>query len=203
MRWVREVDNVTRHLRERVTIDLRGIGPRLHAHAATRGKTTASVVRAAVIAMLDAEGASEEPGVAAEPVDARAVKVTVRLGVWDADRLARCARKAGVSQGTYLAGLLDGVPPSPRSIDHGAAVAALADSTQKVAAMSADIHGFLRLMRNFKANEAEKYRATLMSLSEDVRLHLEIASRLMAGLTSRQRMNGSAVTARRREGVSK
>ena len=200
---MREVGNVTRHPRERVTIDLRGIGPRLHSHAAARGKTTASVVRAAVVSMLDAEGASEEPGAGAERVDARTVKVTVRLGVWHAVRLAHCARKAGVSQGTYLAGLLDGVPPSPRPIDHGAAVAALADSTQKVAAMSADIHGFLRLMRNAKAGEAEKYRATLMSLSKDVRLHLEIASRLMAGLTSRQRMNGSAMTAQRREGISK
>ena len=178
---------MTRHPRERVTIDLRGIGLRLHAHAAARGKTTASVVRAAVIATLDAEGALEEPAVGAERVYARAVKVTVRLGVWHAVRLAHCARKAGVSQGTYLAGLLDGVPPSPRPIDHGAAVAALADSTQKVAAMSADIHGFLRLMRNAKAGEAEKYRATLMSLSKDVRLHLEVASRLMAELTSRQR----------------
>ena len=194
---------MTRHPRERVTIDLRGIGPRLHAHAAARGKTTASVVRAAVVAMLDAEGAAEEPGAGTEPVDARAVKLTVRLGVWHAVRLTHCARKAGVSQGTYLAGLLDGMPPSPRPMDHGAAVAALADSTQKVAAMSADIHGFLRLMRNFKASEAEKYRATLMSLSKDVRLHLEIASRLMAGLTSQQRMNGSAVTARRRAGIAK
>lgn len=200
---VRAVGNVTRHPRERVAIDLRGIGPTLHAHAAARGKTTASVVRAAVVAMLDAEGASEEPGLDAEPVDARAVKVTVRLRVWHAVRLARCARKAGVSQGTYLAGLIDGVPPSPRPIDHGAAVAALADSTQKVAAMSADIHGFIRLMRNFKANEAEKYRATLTSLSKDVRVHLEVASQLMAGLTSRQRMNGSAVTAQRRVGISK
>jgi hypothetical protein len=193
---------VTRHPRERVTIDLRGIGPRLHAHVAARGKTTASVVRSAVVAMLDAEGTSEEL-VVAEPADARTVKVTVRLGAWHAVRLAHCARRAGVSQGTYLDGLLDGAPPSPRPIDHGAAVAALADSTQKVAAMSADIHGFLRLMRNAKANEAEKYRATLMSLSKDVRLHLEVASRLMAGLTSRQRMKGSAATAPRRGGFSK
>ena len=51
---------MTRHPRERVTIDLRGIGPRLNAHAAARGKTTASMVRAAVVAMLDAEGASDE-----------------------------------------------------------------------------------------------------------------------------------------------
>jgi len=152
--------------------------------------------------MLDAEGTSE-PEVGAEPAAARAVKVTVRLGAWHAVRLAHCARRAGVSQGTYLAGLLDGMPPSPRPIDHGAAVAALADSTHKVAAMSADIHGFLRLLRNAKAGEAEKYRATLMSLSKDMRLHLEVASRLMAGLTSRQRPNGSAVSARRGGGAAK
>jgi len=103
-----------------VTIDLRGIGPRLHAHAAARGKTTASVVRAAVVAMLDAEGAPEGSSVGAEPVDARAIKVTVRLGGWHALRLAQCARRAGVSQGTYLAGLLDAMPPSPKPIDHGA-----------------------------------------------------------------------------------
>jgi len=197
MRWVHEVDDVTRHPRERVTIDLRGIGRRLHAHAAVRGKTTASVVRSAVVAMLDAEGASEEPSAGLEPVDARTVKLTVRLGILHAVRLAHSARRAGVSQGVYLAGLLDGAPPSLRPVDHGAAVAALADSTQKVAAMSTDIHGFLRLMRDAKAGEAEKYRATLMSLSKDVRLHLELASRLMAGLTSRQRASGSAVTARR------
>jgi hypothetical protein len=138
MRWVHEGNDVTRHPRERVTIDLRGIGPRLHAHAAVRGKTTASAVRAAVVAMLDAEVASEEPGVRPKPINVRPVKVTVRLGAWHAVRLSHCARRAGVSQGSYLSGLLDGVPPSPRSIDHGAAVAALADSTQKVAAMSAD-----------------------------------------------------------------
>lgn len=202
MRRVHEVD-VTRHPRERVTIDLRGIGPRLQAHAAARGKTTASVVRAAVVAALDADGTSDDPGVGGEPVDARAVKVTVRLGVLHAVRLARCARRAGVSQGTYLSGLLDGMPPSPRSVDHGDAVAALADSTQKVAALSADIHGFIRLIRNVKSDEAEKYRATLMSLSKDVRLHLELASRLMTGLTSRQRLNGSAVAARHGERASK
>ena len=192
---------MTRHPRERVTIDLRGIGPRLHAHAAARGKTTAATVRAAVVAMLDADGGPHSSSPVADSIDARVVKVTVRLGVLYAVRLARCARRADVSQGTYVEGLLDGLPLSPRSVDHGGAVAALADSTQKVAAMSADIHGFIRLMRNAKPGEAEKYRVGLMSLSKDVRQHLEVASRLMAGLTGQQRMGGSAVLAHRDEGA--
>ena len=193
-----------RHPRERVTIDLRGIGPRLHAHAAARGKTTAVTVRAAVVAMLDAdEGLVSSGPVVAESIDDRVVKATVRLSVLHAARLADRARTAEVSQGTYVMGLLDGMPPSPRSVDHGGAVAALANSTQKVAAMSADIHGFIRLMRNAKPGDAEKYRAGLMSLSKDMRQHLEVASRLMAGLTSRQRANGSAVLTRRDDGAPK
>ncbi len=116
--------------------------------------------------MLDAEGAAEQPRDDAEPVGARAVKVTVRLDILHAVRLAHCAHRAGVSQGTYLAGLLDGMPPSPRPIDHGAAVAALADSTHKVAAMSTDIRGFIRLIRAGKNHEAQKYRSMLISLSQ-------------------------------------
>ena len=194
---------MTRHPRERVTIDLRGIGPRLHAHAAARGKTTAATVRTAVVAMLDADEGLHSSSSVAGSIDVRVVKMTVRRGVLHAARLASCARRADVSQGTYVEGLLDGLPPSPRSVDHSGAVAALANSTQKVAAMSADIHGFIRLMRNAKPGEAEKYRAGLISLSKDVRQHLEIASRLMAGLTSRQRANGSAVFTQRDDGPPK
>lgn len=192
---------MTQPARERVTIDLRGIGPRLQAHAAARGKTTAAVVRAAVVAVLDAEGGSVEPGRVAEPINARTVKVTLRLDGIHAACLADRARSADVSQGAYVMGLLDGQPPGPRSAGHGVAVAALADSTHRVAAMSADIHGFLRLIRNAKGDEAaEKYRAGLMSLSKDMRAHLEVASRLMTELTSQQRMR-LRDGAQRREGV--
>lgn len=163
----------------------------------------AAVVRSSVVAMLDAEGAALQPVRVAEVIDARTVKVTLRLDGAYAAYLAERARWADVSQGAYVAGLLDGLPPSPRSFDHGEAVAALADSTHKVAAMSADIHGFIRLMSNLKSDEAEKYRAGLMSLSCDVRAHLELASRLMAGLTARQRMNGTAVTVQPGRGVSR
>ena len=99
---------VTQPPRERVTIDLRGIGPRLHAHAVADGKTTAAVVRAAVVAVLDAEGGSVETGGVAKPTDARAVKVTLRLDGVHAGWLADRARSADASQGTYVMGLLDG-----------------------------------------------------------------------------------------------
>jgi hypothetical protein len=150
---------VTRHPRERVTIDLRGIGPRLTAHAAARGMTTSAAVRSAVIAMLDAEDRSEESDDIAAANDLRVVKVTVRMGAVHAALLARRARSADVSQGAYVVGLLEATPPTPRSLDHAEAVAALVDSTRQVAAMSADLHAFMRFIRGAQSSQAERYRA--------------------------------------------
>jgi hypothetical protein len=180
-------DAVSRRPRDRVTVDLRGIGSRLQGHAAAQGKSVAALVRGAVVAMLDSSGCDIALASGSEPIDSRVVKVTLRVGALHAAGLADRARSAEVSQGTYVAALLDGIAASPRPADHGGAIAALADSTQKVAAMSADIHAFIRLIRNVNSDEAQKYRAVLMSLSQDMRLHLQVASRLMARMTSRTR----------------
>lgn len=194
---------MARRARERVTVDLRGVGPRLQAQAAASGRTMASVVRAAVLTLLDAEGGLHEPDRAFELIDAHVVKVTVRLGAAHAVRLALAARRVGVSQGTYVAGLLDGTPPLTRAADHDTAVAALTDSTQKMAAMSSDIHALIRFVSRGSMAEAEKYHASFTSLSGDLRTHLEIASRVLAGLTLRQQSGRSAVTTRRRHRASR
>lgn len=188
--------------RERVTVDLRGLGPGLRAFAATYGKTTAAVVRSAVITLLDAE----TPPTAPQPLTAttaEAVKVTVRLPAVYALRLARFARSADVSQSAFIAGLLDGTPPPARSLDHGRAVTALSESTQRVAAMSSDINAFLRLIKTANGEGAERFRATLSSLSRDVRAHLALASELMSDLTSSQRSRAPRSPTSRRERLIK
>jgi len=194
---------VSRHARERVTIDLRGIGPRLRAHAVARGMTTASVVRAAVVTLLDASGSLDESDRVVDSSDARTVKVTLRMSAAHAALIAYRARRVGVSQGAYVAGLLDGQPPIQQAVNHGAAVAALADSTHRMAAISADIHALIRFVSQGSTAEAEKYRASFTSLSSDVRAHLDIASRLLAGLTSsRPRSMRSTSNMSRRTGLS-
>jgi hypothetical protein len=185
---------VSRQPRDRVTIDLRGIGPALHAQAAAQGKTVAAMVRVAVVTMLDAQVCSVAPARSAGSRNALAVKVTLRLDPLHAARLADRARSAEISQGAYVGTLLDGMPANPRATDHGDAIAALADSTQKVAAMSTDIHAFIRLIRNANGDGTQQYRAGLLSLSQDLRLHLQVASRLMAALRSRTRVPGSTMS---------
>ncbi|MDP3085268.1 MAG: hypothetical protein Q8N44_16495 [Rubrivivax sp.] len=166
-----------------MTIDLRGMGPQLQAQAARRQMSAAALVRRAVTALLD-----EPPcaGVDGRPPDSTvgtpAVKVTLRLPVSHAVVLASRARVADVSQGKYVAGLIDGVPVPPRSLDHSRAVAALMASTDRLAALSADLNAFMRLLGRAPRTELEPYRARIRSLADDVREHLGSAAALVASL---------------------
>ncbi len=170
-------------LRDRVTIDLRGIKPQLLAQAARRQMTAASLVRRAVLAMLEEKSPGADD---IRPLDAasgaKAVKVTLRLSVCHAVVLASRSRVADVSQGSYVARLIDGTPAQPQAPDHMRAVAALMASTDRLAALSADLNAFMRLLGRTPRSELEPYRASIRSLTDDVRVHLAAAAALVAEL---------------------
>jgi hypothetical protein len=106
MRAARPIDaaQTAAAMRDRVTVDLRGIRPQLQAHAIKRQMSAAALVRRAVMAMLD--GAPCDEG-GSGPIDIATgtpvVKVTLRLPVAHAVLLASRARVADVSQGAYVA----------------------------------------------------------------------------------------------------
>lgn len=170
-------------MRDRVTIDLRGIRPQLQAQAAKRQMTAAALVRRAVTAMLDA--APYDKG-GSGPIDSasgtQVVKVTLRLPPAHAVLLASRARVADLSQGMYVARLIDGTPAQPRAPDHTRAVAALMASTDRLAVLSADLNAFMRLLGRTPRSELEPYRANIRSLAGDVRVHLASAAALVAAL---------------------
>ena len=116
-------------MRDRVTVDLRGIRPQLQAHAARRQMTTAALVRRAVTAMLN--DAPSDVG-ESESIDCasstQVVKVTLRLPVAHAVVLASRARAADVSQGSYVARLIAGTPAQPRTPDHDTDMPSPADA---------------------------------------------------------------------------
>lgn len=174
--------------RDRVTVDLRGMRPRLQEQAARRQMTEAALVRRAVKAMLEEPPHSaEDSGPVDEASDPRVLKVTLRLSVAHAVVLASRARVADVSQGTYVARLIDGTPAQPRAPDHSRAVAALMASTDRLAVLSADLNAFMRLLGRVPLSELEPYRASIRSLAEDVRVHLASAASLMAALRATRR----------------
>ncbi len=185
MRAAKPIDQVqtAAAMRDRVTIDLRGIRPLLQAQAAKRQMTAAALVRRAVMAMLDdapsdAGDSRSTDGTSGTQV----VKVTLRLPVAHAVVLASRARVADMSQGTYVARLIDGTPAQPPAPDHTRAVAALMASTDRVAVLSADLNAFMRLLGRTPRSELEPYRASIRSLADDVRVHLASAAALVAAL---------------------
>ncbi|MCK9689479.1 hypothetical protein [Scleromatobacter humisilvae] len=170
--------------RQRVTVDLRGAADRLHAFAAARHMTTAAVVRMAIRQTLDgqvgADSTVTQP--ARTLIDRAAIKVTIRLAPEAATALVRRAHAADVSQGAYVAGLLEGSPPPMRPSDHGDAVAALAKSTDALAGLRVDLNAFTRMMRMAGANGLAGQDANLDVMSKQMLEHIAIAARLIIGL---------------------
>ena len=170
--------------RQRVTVDLRGAADRLHAFAAARHMTTAAVVRMAIRQALDgqvgADSTVTQP--ARTLIDRATVKVTIRLATEAATILATRAHAADVSQGNYVAGLLEGSPPPMRPSDHGDAVAALAKSTDALAGLRVDLNAFTRMMRMAGANGLARHGEELDAMSKQMLEHIAIASRLIIGL---------------------
>jgi hypothetical protein len=173
--------------RDRVTVDLRALGPRLRTYAALQGKRPASLMRQAVSQML--ESIPEPSGVSLPGggTTGMVARVTLRMPSLCARSLAERARAADVSQGEYVRGLLDGSPPAPPAPGHAATVAALMASTDRLAAMSSDLTAFLRLLGRVPVSELEAYRAGLKTLTRDVREHLACAAALIAELKMSRR----------------
>ena len=136
------------------------------------------------------------------PPDGLPVKITMRVSATHAVTLATRAHAADVPQGTYVTGLLDNAPPPPRSPDYGEAVRALLSSTDQLAVLSADLNAFMRLLERGNQAALEPYRASVMSLNNDVQCHLTAASRLMSELKPARRKPCGLLPGQR-EGASK
>jgi hypothetical protein len=170
-------------------VDLRGLGDRLRAQAQREHTTPAVLTRRAVLLLLNDHPSGEEPDVTT-PADAPArgpVKVTVRVSGAHATSLATRARAADMSQGDYVSSLLDGMAPAAMPADHASAVRALMASTDRVAALSADLNAFLRVLGRASVPQLEPYRASITSLTKDVRQHLATAAALVAELRPARR----------------
>jgi hypothetical protein len=170
--------------RDRITIELRGMRERLHCLAAARKTTASALARQALASLLDDGPADachpmhQATSAGGDPV----VKLTLRLSATHAMALATRARAADVSQGAFVAALIDGNPPTPLPRDHADAVAAVVASTDQLAVMCTDINALMRLAKIGAKEEVESCRARVWNLVDDVRGYLAVVSPLMAAL---------------------
>ena len=163
------------HSRDRVTVDLRGIGCAVKVEAAARNLSLAAFARSSMVEALK-QTVDEPKRLGASGVDdGRTVKLTLRLPVPQADWLVEHARAAGLSYGSFLASVIDGAP-CPGSLAE--AVRSLTESTDQMAALSRDLNAGMRLLETAKIEETRKHRLQVVVLFDEVRQHLRLTSAL-------------------------
>jgi hypothetical protein len=162
--------------RDRVTVDLRGLGPAVKAEAAARNLTLAAFARAAMVESLKHIADEAEPMIGAGD-DGQLVKLTLRVPLRQASWLVEHARAAGLSYGTFLASLIDGAPYPGSLAD---AVRSLTGSSDQMATLSRDLHYVFRMLRQGTKAEIEPYRERVIGLFDEVRQHLRLTAGLVA-----------------------
>ncbi len=173
--------------RDRVTLDLRGIGEAVRAAAASRGMGVAQLVRRAIVMSLDlrattAAAAGSDGQTPAQALTQETAKLTLRLRQAHADALILNAVTLGLSNGEYVARLVDGSRLPQPLAERQADRAALLESNDRMATLSTDLVALVTLLRQSKVEQARPYRDRLESADAEIHRHLERASALITRL---------------------
>ena len=170
---------MARRSRDRVTIDLCGIGDAARAAAQGRDTTLAVFARQALIAALPSNVGALLPHAEPRGEPAGTIKLSVRLSPDDSALLATQAAMLGLSQARLIAQFIRRAELPPRSIERDADRRALRASTEQLAALSVDLQQFMRLLRH-GYSAVERYRQRIESVDTDIRVHLDRASAFLA-----------------------
>lgn len=205
--WTRHADDAPRSTarRKRASIDLCEHGPALKAIAQSIQMPVATLVRTVLAEWLLARAVSGQADTAGAPPSRSndtIISVSLRMPARHAAGLACAARAAALSQGIYVARLIDGQPPAPVTPDQRENRVALMRSTAVLAAMSCDLHAFMRAMLQTPSPEQAACNARVAELSEAVRRHLAAAAPLMASLTPSRRQSAGVPVSRRNGGAA-
>lgn len=163
--------------RDRVTIDLCGIGDAVRAAAAGHDITVSQLARRALVTSVERGGAAvQAPGSDGQTPDRSVAKLMLRMPRAHADALILNAADLGLSYGEYVARLVDGSKLPQPLREREADRAALLASNDQLAALSADLNALVRMLRHGSGEQAQKYRERLEAADTEVRCHLDRAS---------------------------
>jgi len=169
--------------RNMLVMKLGPVYPRLRAQAKRQHTTMVGLIRQGLQHVLDDEPQPDGPRVEFEPFQHSPDNVQFHLLLPPkyADAMTTRARDANMTRGEFVWSLLNGISPPPLARDHAEALRALRDSTDRLAVLSTDLSMFLRLLTQATTDnpDLEPHRASIMSLSKDVRRHLKAASLLI------------------------
>lgn len=181
---------MTSSSRDRISVDLHGLGAALAARARGRGVNVSSVVRDAVAHLLESNALHVVSASATDPAAAGALRrVSIRLTREAAVRLDGGARAAGLSRSSFVAGLVEGVSilKVGGRRDH---LDALIRSSAELSTLSRNVRHLANLLRENEFSAAQEYRGMLDSLAADIARHLELAGEVIGGMTPARRARG-------------
>lgn len=173
--------------RDRISVDLHGLRAALIERAQARRASVSALVREAVereLGLVDGSKASVgAAGTSSSASVGSTVRLSIRLTSDDAERFDGAARRAGLSRGAFLSGLLADVP----ALSGGAGsrldcLAALTASSAELSTLSRNINHLTALLRKGEVRPAQEYRRMLDTLGDDVRQHLRLAASVLAEL---------------------
>jgi len=165
--------------RDRVGVDLRGIGDAVRAAARARHSTVAGFARDALVEALGRPSTLPDC-ITAEFGRAEIVKISLRMRRHEAEALILSAGGLGLSYGEYVARLVTKTTLPKLAAERAADRAALMASSDNLAALSVDLAAFNRLLHRAKTVEAEKYRRRIETVDIEIRRHLDRVSALIA-----------------------
>lgn len=178
--------------RERLTIDFRGHGPALTAIARSRRMSATALARTVLGEWLEAQAIEVSPAGAMDTAQAMSVpphrdaafaKVTLRLPADRATKLARAAHAAELSQGMYVAQLLDTrSEEDPRHAGPRALVSALVRSNAELAALNSDLKALARELEQSSSPEVAGLNVLVARLTGEVGQHLASAAPQIAAV---------------------
>jgi|GEM_PF-501322 len=190
-----------------VCVDMRSLKAALVARSQAQQVSVSMLVRGAVARHLElTEPAPSTPADATEADKSTPSRVALRIFMMPAEAklLAARAQEAGLSRGTYLAGLVADVPVLSSGSSRKDHISALITSSAELSTLSRNIYRLTALLRQADAEGAKHYRGMLDSLAGEVHSHLELAARALADLQPRKSCsNTSARTPRRNPGVGR
>ncbi len=183
-----------------VTVEMRGLKDALVARAQAQRVSVSALVRSAIERELGLADSSYEPvsQMSASAAPSPIVKLSIRVTSAEAEQLDAGARRAGLSRGAFLAGLLANVPSlygdASGRLD---CMAALTASSAELSTLSRNIHHLTALLRQGEVRAAQEYRRMLDTLGDDVRAHLSLAASVLAELRPARQFRSSGEPRRR------
>jgi hypothetical protein len=168
--------------RDRISVDLRGIGSAVAAYAAARAISVSELVRECLARLAVSVDEVPAPAAAIGDSGEDSVRISLRMTRSQALALRRSARAAALPTGAYVAALVDGGPSLASRAPRADAAAALVSSCSVLAVLARDLRHLTQLLGKGEIRAAQEYRARLDEVEATVQSHLRLAAEVLGDL---------------------